>query len=97
MLKCLSDLETEKIYCRRYFYPSLSSLPYVDKAALPICDSIVERIICLPLYHSLTHSDLDLITRIMLRAQNYQVQEPSSIEADIAQLLETALLVKSSK
>jgi dTDP-4-amino-4,6-dideoxygalactose transaminase len=95
MLKCLSDLETEKIYCRRYFYPSLSSLPYVDKSAVPVCDSIVERIICLPLYHSLTNSDLDLITRIMLRAQNYEVQSPSTIEADIAQLLETALLEKT--
>jgi hypothetical protein len=31
----------------------------------------------------------------MLRAQNYQVQEPSTIEADIAQLLETALLEKT--
>jgi dTDP-4-amino-4,6-dideoxygalactose transaminase len=97
MLKCLSDLETEKIYCRRYFYPSLSTLSYVNKTELPVCDSIVERIICLPLYHTLTFSDLDLITRVMLRAQHYEVQAPSSIEADIAQLLETALLVKTNK
>jgi dTDP-4-amino-4,6-dideoxygalactose transaminase len=97
MIKCLSDLETEKIYCRRYFYPSLSTLSYVNKTELPVCDSIVERIICLPLYHTLTFSDLDLITRVMLRAQHYEVQTPSSIEADIAQLLETALLVKTNK
>jgi len=97
MLKCLSDLETEKIYCRRYFYPSLSTLPYVQKTSLPVCESIVERIICLPLYHTLTFSDLDLITRIILRAQNYEVQVPSQIEEDIAQLLETALVVNKSK
>lgn len=97
MLKCLSDLETEKIYCRRYFYPSLSTLPYVKKTSLPVCESIVERIICLPLYHTLTFSDLDLITRIILRAQNYEVQVPSKIEEDIAQLLETALVVNKSK
>lgn len=93
MLKCLSDLETEKIYCRRYFFPSLSTLPYVQKTSLPVCESIVERIICLPLYHTLTFSDLDLITRIILRAQNYEVQVPSKIEEDIAQLLEKALVV----
>jgi dTDP-4-amino-4,6-dideoxygalactose transaminase len=91
MLKCLSELAAEKIYCRRYFFPSLSSLSYVTKTDLPVCDSIVERIICLPLYHSLTFSDLDLITRIMLRTQHYEIHSPSSIEADIAQLLETAL------
>jgi len=97
MLKCLSDLETEKIYCRRYFYPSLSTLPYVQKTSLPVCESIVERIICLPLYHTLTFSDLDLITRIILRAQNYEIQVPSKIEEDIAQLLETALVINKSK
>jgi len=97
MMKCLSDLETEKIYCRRYFFPSLSTLPYVQKTSLPVCDSIVERIICLPLYHTLTNSDLDLITRIILRAQNYDVQVPSKIEKDIAELLETALVVNKSK
>jgi len=97
MLKCLSDLETEKIYCRRYFFPSLSTLPYVQYTSLPVCESIVERIICLPLYHTLTFSDLDLITRIILRAQNYEVQVPSKIEEDIAQLLETALVINNSK
>ena len=87
MVKCLAALEAEKIYCRRYFYPSLSSLPYVHQTVLPVCESIVERIICLPLYHTLTYSDLDLITRIILRAQNYETQVPSEIEKDIALLL----------
>lgn len=71
MQACLAKLELSKIYCRRYFYPSLSSLPYVDKMSMPVCDSIVKRIICLPLYHTLTYPDLDLICRIILRVQNY--------------------------
>lgn len=71
MLKCLKALENEKIYCRRYFYPSLSTLPFVTPTHMPICDSITKRILCLPLYHTLTCSDLDLITRIILRVQNY--------------------------
>lgn len=71
MHACLASLEMNKIYCRRYFYPSLSALPYVDNVAMPVCDSIVKRIVCLPLYHKLTNSDVDLICRIMLRVQKY--------------------------
>ncbi|ATP56090.1 aminotransferase DegT [Pedobacter ginsengisoli] len=71
MLRCLKALENEKIYCRRYFYPSLSELPFVTSTYLPVCDSISKRILCLPLYHTLTCSDLDLITRVILRVQNY--------------------------
>ncbi|SHG02885.1 DegT/DnrJ/EryC1/StrS family aminotransferase [Pedobacter caeni] len=71
MLSCQKALENEKIYCRRYFYPSLSSLPFLAPAYMPVCESVASRILCLPLYHTLTSSDLDLITRIILRVQNY--------------------------
>lgn len=97
MQKCLTALEIDKIYCRRYFYPSLSTLPYVQKTELPVCDSIVERIICLPLYHTLTFSDLDLITRVILRTQNYDDQVPVRIEEDIASMLATALVVNKPR
>ncbi|MEJ5961955.1 DegT/DnrJ/EryC1/StrS family aminotransferase [Pedobacter immunditicola] len=72
MLKCLKTLENEKIYCRRYFFPSLSTLPFVAPSHMPVCESVASRILCLPLYHTLTSSDLDLITRIILRVQNYE-------------------------
>jgi dTDP-4-amino-4,6-dideoxygalactose transaminase len=79
MYACMAALELSKIYCRRYFYPSLSALPYVNNLAMPVCDSIVKRVLCLPLYHNLTNSDVDLICRTMLRAQKYQnvtIQNP---------------------
>jgi hypothetical protein len=44
---------------------------------MPVCESVASRIMCLPLYHTLTSSDLDLITRIILRVQNYGQPEPS--------------------
>lgn len=91
MYKCLSALEADKIYCRRYFYPSLASLPYVQKMALPVCDSVVERIICLPLYHTLTFADLDLITRVILRVQNYEHHEPLIIKEDVAIMLNNVM------
>jgi dTDP-4-amino-4,6-dideoxygalactose transaminase len=71
MLRCIKALENEKVYCRRYFYPALSTLPFVMSDSMPICDSVVQRIVCLPLYHTLTYSDLDFISRILLREQNY--------------------------
>jgi dTDP-4-amino-4,6-dideoxygalactose transaminase len=71
MMESKDALELEQIYSRRYFYPSLSSLPYVDQVAMPICDSIAARILCLPLYHTLTTAELDLICRILLRTQRF--------------------------
>ena len=80
MLNCLSMLELNKIYCRRYFYPPLSALPYVEYSAMPVCEDISRRIVCLPLYHTLTVSDLDLICRIILRVQNNQKVKPKVID-----------------
>lgn len=72
MQKCMDRLEQSRIYSRRYFFPSLSSLPYVDQVTMPVCDSVASRILCLPLYHTLTTADLDMICRIILRVQNYE-------------------------
>lgn len=71
MMESKDALELEQIYSRRYFFPSLSSLPYVDRVAMPVCDSIASRILCLPLYHTLTTAELDLICRILMRTQRF--------------------------
>jgi len=83
MMNCLEELKNEKVFCRRYFYPSLASLPFVRKQKMPVCDSIVNRILCLPLYHTLTVSDLDMIARIMLRVQNYPTQRTVKQDPDV--------------
>lgn len=92
--KCTEQLELAKIYCRRYFSPSLASLPYVDHVKMPVCDDIVKRIVCLPLYHSLTLPDLDMISRIIIRTQKYATVQ--TIESDdfgllIADKIETEI------
>lgn len=69
---CMENLEKANIYCRRYFSPALSTLPYVEQVKMPVCDDVVKRIVCLPLYHSLSFSDLDMICRILIRTQNYE-------------------------
>jgi dTDP-4-amino-4,6-dideoxygalactose transaminase len=70
LLKAKAELELNWIYPRRYFYPSLSSLEYIQKQDTPISDDISKRILCLPLSHQLTKEDQDFICRILLRAQN---------------------------
>lgn len=65
--KILSD---NWIYPRRYFYPSLNTLPYVKSEKLPIAESIAKRILCLPLYHTLKVEEIHFIARLLLRIQN---------------------------
>lgn len=49
------------VYPRRYFYPSLHSLPYVESGAMPISETVSSRILCLPLAHDLSADNLKLI------------------------------------
>lgn len=71
MLKVKNELERAKIFPRRYFYPSLSSLSYVNQQATPISDDIADRILCLPLYHTLSEEEQELVCRIIIRTLNY--------------------------
>ena len=71
LLKCMKHLEVHEIYTRRYFYPSLANtLPYLEHKHLEITDHISKRVLCLPLYHDLTLEEVDMICRLILRAQN---------------------------
>lgn len=47
-------LNNENIFPRRYFYPSLDKLPYVEQNNdLIISRSISERVLCIPIYYDL--------------------------------------------
>ena len=71
LLRIKENLDTNEIFTRRYFYPSLaSSLPYLPKLELPITEDISKRVLCLPLYYDLSIEEVDIICRIMLRIQN---------------------------
>ncbi len=70
--KIFDALVKEEIYARRYFYPSLSTLNYVTKQATPVSDDIASRILCLPLYYDLSLTEIDLISRIILRVLKYK-------------------------
>ncbi len=71
LVKVLETLSQNWIHPRRYFYPSLEDLPYVNRhARCPVSDSISKRALCLPLFDTLTPEEIDMIFRIILRVQN---------------------------
>lgn len=57
LLRVRDFLAREEIVPRRYFYPSLERLEYVDSDPMPVSGSISKKILCLPLYDSLTLTD----------------------------------------
>jgi dTDP-4-amino-4,6-dideoxygalactose transaminase len=63
--KVESVLNNEKIFPRRYFYPSLNKLVYTDGDQMPNSEDISMKIMCLPLYHDLKEDDLHRICCII--------------------------------
>jgi dTDP-4-amino-4,6-dideoxygalactose transaminase len=64
LLGAMKRLAVQEIYPRRYFFPSLEALPYVNSMECPIAEDIAKRVLCLPLYVGLTKDTLDLITKL---------------------------------
>lgn len=59
------QLNSEDIYPRRYFNPSLNTLHYVSNANMPVSESAASRVLCLPLYYGLKEIDLNKITDLI--------------------------------
>ncbi|MDN3725278.1 DegT/DnrJ/EryC1/StrS family aminotransferase [Aequorivita sp. SDUM287046] len=53
LLKVQKDLNENSVYPRRYFYPSLDKLPYIEARPCSISQDISRRILCLPLFYNL--------------------------------------------
>ena len=69
LLGALKTLVEENVFPRRYFYPSLNTLPYIkDRQKCPISEDISRRIVCLPLYDDLPIIEVERISKILLRA-----------------------------
>jgi len=66
LLEMTSKLNAQNIFPRRYFYPSLNTLPYIEEAnTCPVSEDISKRIFCLPLYVDLEDAVVDKICEIM--------------------------------
>jgi len=65
--KVIDILESNNIFPRKYFSPSLSQLDYVE-GITPISDNISRRILCLPLYHDLKDEEIEIIAKLIINA-----------------------------
>lgn len=62
-LKVLND---RNIFPRRYFYPSLNQLPYIENAErCLVSEDIARRIACLPLYADLADQDVLTVCKLI--------------------------------
>lgn len=66
LLSVFAALKEHDIFPRRYFYPSLNTLPYLKTAQnCPVSEDICSRIACLPLYPALTDEDIEKICKVI--------------------------------
>jgi dTDP-4-amino-4,6-dideoxygalactose transaminase len=68
LLRAVASLNGSGIYPRRYFYPSLNTLSYVDAVRMPVSEDVSARVLCLPLSNYLTTDDIERICNILLTA-----------------------------
>ena len=62
VLKAIKKFEENHIYPRRYFYPQLNKVFGGKKC--PFAEDMMSRILCLPLYYTLTDKEQDKVIKI---------------------------------
>lgn len=67
LLKAQKNLSSKDIFPRRYFFPSLNTLPYVRPQSMPVAEDISRKILCLPMHADLLEADIIRITEIINR------------------------------
>jgi dTDP-4-amino-4,6-dideoxygalactose transaminase len=65
LLNVIKQLNKNKIFPRRYFYPSLNTLSYLEGKECPVSESISTSVLCLPLYHDLNETAILKICKIV--------------------------------
>jgi len=65
LLQVQKALNEKKIFPRRYFYPSLNTIEYLNGQLMPVSESIASRILCLPLYAGLNDDELQKIVSVL--------------------------------
>jgi len=64
LLKVKSEMNKQGINPRRYFFPSLDTLPYVSSQNLRhISGDISKRIMCLPIYPGMKPHEVELVIK----------------------------------
>lgn len=68
LLRVREALNAAEIFPRRYFYPALNTLSYVNSSSMPVAEDISCRALCLPLYPDLDLADVRRIAAIVRQA-----------------------------
>lgn len=68
MMRVREALFSNGVGPRRYFYPSLNTLPFlkpISKVSCPISEDIASRVLCLPLYVGLGNAEVSVICDVV--------------------------------
>ncbi|MBX2973984.1 MAG: DegT/DnrJ/EryC1/StrS family aminotransferase, partial [Flavobacteriales bacterium] len=60
----IAKLAAQGVHARRYFFPSLDTLPYVKAQACPVSRDLADRALCLPLFNGMNETDMERVTRV---------------------------------
>lgn len=63
LLKVQKALNDERIFPRRYFYPSLNTVEYCKGNKMSVSEKVAESVMCLPLYVGLLPNELETICK----------------------------------
>ena len=64
--EAITRLNERQIFPRRYFFPSLNKLPYINtEQACPVSEDIASRVLCLPTFHDITDETIQEITDVV--------------------------------
>ncbi|NBU47297.1 MAG: DegT/DnrJ/EryC1/StrS family aminotransferase [Flavobacteriales bacterium] len=67
LLATEKNLKENSILGRRYFYPSLNTVQYINSGKMMVSEDTAKRILCLPLYHNIEYQD---IAEVCFRVNN---------------------------
>ena len=62
----INALRESYVIARRYFYPSLNTLPFLDSSlSCPVSESVSKRVVCIPVHQEITSEDVHRIAAIV--------------------------------
>lgn len=70
LMRATAALQADGINGRRYFYPSLNELPFVEYEKCEVSEDISRRVLCLPLYYDLSAEDTDRVINCIITSQS---------------------------
>ena len=72
LLRVMEMLKGDNVVPRRYFYPSLNTLPFALRSGIaqpcPVSEDVAVRVLCLPLYPDLAEADVTRIATLVNEA-----------------------------